>query len=438
MVRVIARRRDGLHPRRRDRGRPRAGGRRARARRAAPTGAPPPPGRSPPRSPRAPRSRSRCTRTARAGTSATLEVGGRDGVRQPGVPSTFAVTLHLPAASARSRASGCGDRRQVPGPPGAHRPRGDRDRPGRAVSGSTRRLMDLGLRAGRARSPAPAAGSAARSARLPLRRGRQRAAGRARRRRSGRGGSRVRRGGRGRRAACALDVTEPDAGERMRRRATERFGGLDVLVNNAGTARRRELDEVPDEEWQAAWELNVMAPLRAMRAAVPGMADRGWGRVVNVCSPPAKRPSALMPEYSVAKAAELSLSRLFADRYAEPGRAGQRDLPRARRSRSCGWSPAACSTSRPSSAATSPRGGARGGGGRPADRPPRRGRGDRRRDRLPLLGAGLLRGRRRLERRRRHRAGDHLIASSPPAARSPQTGRGHCLGCANPSPAGKG
>jgi 3-oxoacyl-[acyl-carrier protein] reductase len=62
-----------------------------------------------------------------------------------------------------------------------------------------------------------------------------------------------------------------------------------------------------------------MAPLRAMRAATPAMAERGWGRVVNVCSTAGKRPSAAMPEYSVAKAAELSLSRLFADRYAKSG-----------------------------------------------------------------------------------------------------------------------
>jgi 3-oxoacyl-[acyl-carrier protein] reductase len=116
-----------------------------------------------------------------------------------------------------------------------------------------------------------------------------------------------------------LDVTEADAGERMRSAAEEHFGQLDILVNNAGTAKWRDLDDVPDEEWQAAWELNVMAPLRAMRAAIPGMAERGWGRVVNVSSTAAKRPSAKMPEYSVAKAAELSLSRLFADRHAAKG-----------------------------------------------------------------------------------------------------------------------
>ncbi len=123
----------------------------------------------------------------------------------------------------------------------------------------------------------------------------------------------------GRAAVLALDVTAADAGERMLAAATTSFGGLDVLVNNAGAASWRDLDDVPDEDWRAQYELNVMAPLRAMRAAAPAMAERGWGRIVNVCSTAAKRPSAAMPEYSVAKAAELSLSRLFADRYAKSG-----------------------------------------------------------------------------------------------------------------------
>jgi 3-oxoacyl-[acyl-carrier protein] reductase len=123
----------------------------------------------------------------------------------------------------------------------------------------------------------------------------------------------------GRAAVLALDVTDEDAGERMLATANEYFGGLDVLVNNAGTAAWRDLDDVPDEDWRAQYELNVMAPLRAMRAAAPAMAERGWGRIVNVCSTAGKRPSSAMPEYSVAKAAELSLSRLFADRYAKTG-----------------------------------------------------------------------------------------------------------------------
>jgi NAD(P)-dependent dehydrogenase (short-subunit alcohol dehydrogenase family) len=127
----------------------------------------------------------------------------------------------------------------------------------------------------------------------------------------------AREGGRAETLAC--DVTDPDAGERMARAASEHLGPVDVLVNNAGTARWRDLDDVPDEDWQAAWEVNVMASLRATRAVVAGMRERGWGRVVNVSSTAAKRPSRFMPEYSVAKAAQLSLSRLFADRLAGDG-----------------------------------------------------------------------------------------------------------------------
>jgi 3-oxoacyl-[acyl-carrier protein] reductase len=120
-------------------------------------------------------------------------------------------------------------------------------------------------------------------------------------------------------ASLVLDVTAADAGTRMLATAEERFGSLDILVNNAGAAKWRDLDDVPDEDWRAQYELSVMAPLRAMRATIPPMVERGWGRVVNVCSTSGKRPSAAMAEYSVAKAAELSLSRLFADRYAKSG-----------------------------------------------------------------------------------------------------------------------
>jgi 3-oxoacyl-[acyl-carrier protein] reductase len=123
----------------------------------------------------------------------------------------------------------------------------------------------------------------------------------------------------GRAAHATLDVTREEAGVHIVAAAEQDFGTLDVLVNNAGAAAWHDLDEVADEEWRAAYELNVMAPLRLMRAAIPPMEARGWGRVVNVCSTAGKRPSAAMPEYSVAKAAELSLSRLFADRYASSG-----------------------------------------------------------------------------------------------------------------------
>ena len=110
----------------------------------------------------------------------------------------------------------------------------------------------------------------------------------------------------------ALDVTDEDAGERLRQRAPD----LDVLVNNAGTSRNRPLDELTDDEWNEQWQLHVMASLRLMRAVAPGMAERGWGRIVNVGSSSGKRPSLSNAAYSVTKAAQLALSRVFADTYA--------------------------------------------------------------------------------------------------------------------------
>ena len=117
----------------------------------------------------------------------------------------------------------------------------------------------------------------------------------------------------------AVDVTEPDAGERAVAACVERFGAVDGLVNNAGTNSARSLDELTDADWQQQWELNVMASLRMMKAAVPRMAEAGGGRVVNVCSSAGKRPSLTNAAYSVTKAAQLSLSRVFADAWASRG-----------------------------------------------------------------------------------------------------------------------
>jgi 3-oxoacyl-[acyl-carrier protein] reductase len=117
----------------------------------------------------------------------------------------------------------------------------------------------------------------------------------------------------------ALDVTEPDAAERAVAQCHEYFGPPSVIVNGAGTSSVQAIDELPDAEWQFQWDLNVMAPMRLMRAALPGMVQAGWGRVVNVSSSSGKRPGQRNVAYSVAKAAELSLSRAYADAYAQHG-----------------------------------------------------------------------------------------------------------------------
>jgi 3-oxoacyl-[acyl-carrier protein] reductase len=114
----------------------------------------------------------------------------------------------------------------------------------------------------------------------------------------------------------AADVTVPEDAERIVATCAERFGAVDVLVNNAGTSIVRSLEELTDDDWQLQWELHVMGPMRLMRAAGPRMAAAGGGRIVNVCSSAGKRPSLTNAAYAVTKAAQLSLSRVFADRYA--------------------------------------------------------------------------------------------------------------------------
>jgi 3-oxoacyl-[acyl-carrier protein] reductase len=123
----------------------------------------------------------------------------------------------------------------------------------------------------------------------------------------------------GRALPLALDLTAADAGDRVIAACEAQFGRIDALVNSAGTTAARALDELTDEDWQRQWELNVLAPMRLMRAAAPLMANRGFGRIVNICSSSGKRPSSTNMAYSVTKAAELSLSRAFAELYAGRG-----------------------------------------------------------------------------------------------------------------------
>ena len=92
-----------------------------------------------------------------------------------------------------------------------------------------------------------------------------------------------------------------------------------MLVNNVGYAEQRDFLTVTDQQWEEVWQLNVMSYVRSIRAAVPGMKERAGGAIVNVSSTAGKRPSTGMPDYSVTKAAVLSLSRLVADLYAGDG-----------------------------------------------------------------------------------------------------------------------
>src|SRR5437763_6638377 len=117
----------------------------------------------------------------------------------------------------------------------------------------------------------------------------------------------------------AADFAEPGEPQHVVHASLGAFGHVDVLVNNVGVAYHTSFADVTDRQWDEMWQLNVMSYVRAIRAALPGMQERGGGAIVNVSSTAGKRPSTGMPNYSVTKAAVLSLSRLVADVYAQDG-----------------------------------------------------------------------------------------------------------------------
>src|SRR6476619_2518059 len=119
--------------------------------------------------------------------------------------------------------------------------------------------------------------------------------------------------------AFACDLAEPGAAEKLVTETTQALGPVECLVNNVGEAYQAGFEELTDQQWDAMWQLNVMSYVRCIRAVLPGMKEAGAGTIVNVSSTAGKRPSTGMPNYSVTKAAVLSLSRLVADLYAKHG-----------------------------------------------------------------------------------------------------------------------
>jgi NAD(P)-dependent dehydrogenase (short-subunit alcohol dehydrogenase family) len=115
------------------------------------------------------------------------------------------------------------------------------------------------------------------------------------------------------------DLSRPDAPTELLAETERRVGGVQCLVNNVGEAYQIGFEELTDEQWDDIWQLNVMSYVRCIRAALPALKAAGNGVIVNVSSTAGKRPSTGMPNYSVTKAAVLSVSRLVADLYAKDG-----------------------------------------------------------------------------------------------------------------------
>jgi NAD(P)-dependent dehydrogenase (short-subunit alcohol dehydrogenase family) len=114
------------------------------------------------------------------------------------------------------------------------------------------------------------------------------------------------------------DLSEREAPARLVAETESALGPVQCLVNNVGEAYQASFEELSDEQWDGLWQLNVMSYIRCIRAVLPAMRS-GGGVIVNVSSTAGKRPSTGMPNYSVTKAAVLSISRLVADVYAKDG-----------------------------------------------------------------------------------------------------------------------
>jgi 3-oxoacyl-[acyl-carrier protein] reductase len=119
--------------------------------------------------------------------------------------------------------------------------------------------------------------------------------------------------------SLVADLARPAAPQAIIAEAAAALGPIACLVNNVGEAYQIGFEELSDRQWDQMWQLNVMSYVRCIRAAVPAMRAARSGVIVNVASTAGKRPSTGMPNYSVSKAAVLSLSRLVADLYASDG-----------------------------------------------------------------------------------------------------------------------
>jgi len=116
------------------------------------------------------------------------------------------------------------------------------------------------------------------------------------------------------------DVTADVADEQALLRVAGQIGPVDVLVNSAGiVGPNKPLLETTVQDWRRVLEVNVLGTVNTMRAFVPGMRDRGWGRVVNIASMAGKDGNPSLSIYSASKAAVIGLTKSVGKELATTG-----------------------------------------------------------------------------------------------------------------------
>ena len=113
--------------------------------------------------------------------------------------------------------------------------------------------------------------------------------------------------------AVPADITAPGAPDLIARQTLDRFGRIDILVNNAALARSTRLADLTPDEWRLALEVNVTAPFLLTKAVLPAMKAQQYGRIVNISSTAGKTVSTLGgAHYTTSKAALQGLTRAAA------------------------------------------------------------------------------------------------------------------------------
>jgi 3-oxoacyl-[acyl-carrier protein] reductase len=116
--------------------------------------------------------------------------------------------------------------------------------------------------------------------------------------------------------AVPADVTKAADIENVVRATVARWGGVDILLNNAGTSAAAGFEKVDDETWHVDFELKVMGAIRFCRQVIPHMKQRGGGRIVNVTTVGGKAPAPRSLPTSVSRAAGINLTKSLAHEYA--------------------------------------------------------------------------------------------------------------------------
>jgi len=110
----------------------------------------------------------------------------------------------------------------------------------------------------------------------------------------------------------AADMAKPAEVRRLVEETVAQLGSVDILVNNAGIQHVAPVEEFPDERWDAVVAINLSASFHAIKAALPNMRRRGWGRIINIASAHGLVASAQKAAYVAAKHGLIGLTKVVA------------------------------------------------------------------------------------------------------------------------------